>query len=245
MDIICPKGHVSTDPDYCSECGAKIVSAVSAASVPVTTTTATSDPADTTDVCPDCGTKRSNPTAMFCEVCRYNFKTHTSWNAAAAPVAPTVDPAPAAVSTPAAEPVPAPPPPPVSISDAAGPIYGWDIDIKVDASLYTEPDPAMPLPTNEPDRTFPLDLADNLIGRRSDKRDIHPEIHINDPGISHRHAKLLREMDGTYALLDLGSANGTCVNGGSILAGVKTVLKDGDSITLGMWTRITIRARRS
>ena len=66
----------------------------------------------------------------------------------------------------------------------------------VDPSLYVDPDPSMVLPMDEPPRTFPLDLAENLIGRRSDKRDIHPEVPLTDPGVSHRHAKLLREPDG-------------------------------------------------
>jgi len=30
MERVCPKGHVSTDPDYCSECGAKLDGAPSA-----------------------------------------------------------------------------------------------------------------------------------------------------------------------------------------------------------------------
>ena len=51
----------------------------------------------------------------------------------------------------------------------------------VDPSLYVDPDPSMVLPVGEPPRTFPLDLAENLIGRRSDKRDIHPEVPLTDP----------------------------------------------------------------
>ena len=61
------------------------------------------------------------------------------------------------------------------------------------------------MPADARSRIFPLDHADHLIGRRSDKEDIHPEIVIDDPGISRRHARILRAVDGTLSLLDLGS----------------------------------------
>jgi pSer/pThr/pTyr-binding forkhead associated (FHA) protein len=112
----------------------------------------------------------------------------------------------------------------------------------VDPSLYADPDPQVPCPTGEPERTFPLDFAENLIGRRSDRRDIHPEIPLSDPGVSHRHAKLLRQADGSFVLLDVGSTNGTQLNGVDVREGVRTPLQDGDQITLGCWTRLTIRS---
>ena len=47
--------------------------------------------------------------------------------------------------------------------------------------LYRPRIPDIPLPVNEPERTFPLDFAENLLGRRSDRKDIHPEIPAGDP----------------------------------------------------------------
>jgi hypothetical protein len=278
MDYICPKGHHSTDPDYCSECGAKIEGAASAlptvdasaASAPATAPMAAPMAASAApgQVCPDCGTPRSNSSATFCEVCRYNFATGTSYkvptvaSAPAAPAPPDPTTAVTSVVPPNAPAAPAPPDPvlpsaapPAQTADAASatapigdalPLSAkWEAVVKVDPSLYTDPDPSVPCPVDEPERVFHLDFAENLIGRRSDRRDIHPEISLQDPGVSHRHAKLLRQPDDTLWLLDVGSTNGTLLNGSDVPEAVKTPLKDGDEITVGFWTRIAVRETRS
>lgn len=117
----------------------------------------------------------------------------------------------------------------------------WVIVITVDASLNSEPDANVPCPTDEPERMFHLDLEESLIGRRSKSKEFHSDIPISDPGISHRHCKLVKEVDGSIALMDVGSTNGTQLNGNEAPPGVKMPLKSGDQITLGCWTRITIR----
>ncbi len=99
------------------------------------------------------------------------------------------------------------------------------------------------MPTDLRERIFPLDVADHLIGRRSDKEDIHPEIVIDDPGISRRHARILRTPDGTLSLLDLASMNGTRVDGAAVEPNVPVTLGDGSQITIGCWTRLTVKAR--
>lgn len=142
-----------------------------------------------------------------------------------------------------AEAAPAPPPappPPVPELVAAGAAARWDLHSAVDASLRRPEDPA---PSDTRPRIFPLDHADHLIGRRSDKDDIHPEIALDDPGISRRHARILRAPDGALRLLDLGSTNGTRLNGAPVEPNVPTPLADGSDITLGCWTRLTVRAR--
>src|SRR5262245_45683370 len=68
----CPKGHQSTDPDYCSECGALIGPSTVAGATP-----SGSSPALGLAVCPDCGTPRT-PGARFCEVCRHDFEAGSS-----------------------------------------------------------------------------------------------------------------------------------------------------------------------
>src|SRR5262249_51516444 len=76
----CPKGHTSTDPVYCSECGALIG--------PPTVTSATAAntaPAHGPEICPDCQTPRT-PGARFCEVCRYDFEQHASSGHVSPPV---------------------------------------------------------------------------------------------------------------------------------------------------------------
>jgi hypothetical protein len=85
----------------------------------------------------------------------------------------------------------------------------WDVIIAVDPALNKNPDPAQPCPQNAPDRTFPLDLDENLVDRRSDKKDIHPEIIVADPGISRRHLSIRRRDDGGFLAIELGSTNGT------------------------------------
>ena len=63
----CPKGHVSTESDFCSECGAKIAGA---------TVALPSSPAATgAPLCPDCKAERLDSGIVFCEVCGYNFST--------------------------------------------------------------------------------------------------------------------------------------------------------------------------
>jgi hypothetical protein len=262
MTYTCSKNpsHQSEDPDYCSICGAKIAGSVgslqAAVPDPIVTKAASGLGGET---CPDCGTPRRS-SAKFCEVCRYNFETRSAGSGAPPPVS-----APPVVSMPPVDPVPAPTPivavqTPVASVQAPDPVVPvvapdltampvpdpsslakWEVLVVVDPSLYTEPDPAVPCPVNEPERLFPVDFAENLLGRRSDHKDIHPEIPLEDPGVSRRHAKLLRQPDGSLLILDVGSSNGTYLNDVEVKPGVRTPLQPGDQITLGCWTRLTLR----
>src|SRR5262245_23035371 len=93
----CPKGHQSTDPDYCSECGALIGPSMVAGATP-----AGSAPAPGPAACPDCGTPRT-PGARFCEVCRHDFEAGaSSGHMPSAPVEPAVTIAPIAATGPTA-----------------------------------------------------------------------------------------------------------------------------------------------
>jgi pSer/pThr/pTyr-binding forkhead associated (FHA) protein len=64
-----------------------------------------------------------------------------------------------------------------------------------------------------------------------------------DPAVSRNHVTLMRQTDGSYAVVDHGSTNGTTVNDGPtpIEADVPVPLDDGDCIHIGAWTTITIR----
>jgi hypothetical protein len=55
------------------------------------------------------------------------------------------------------------------------------------------------------------------------------DVVLTDPGASRRHAQIVRRDDG-YAVTDLGSTNGTLVNGESVR---ERLLVDGDRITIG------------
>lgn len=109
-------------------------------------------------------------------------------------------------------------------------------------SLYRLP-PVFPEYSNE--RTFVLAGKQMRIGRRSTAHGPEPEIGVTgpptDPAVSRLHAVLIPAPDGTWAVLDPGSANGTLLNGRKLATGTPIPLRDGDRINLGAWTVITVR----
>jgi hypothetical protein len=237
--LICPNGHPSEESDYCSVCGAPMTGAAAAPPPPP----APVAPAPSADRCPSCGTPRADATARFCEVCRYDYQAQEPGpppvvvEAAPPPVAASAPVAPAAASAPA-PPSPAPAtPPPTGRAE-------WEVTIALDPTLDSEPDPDVKPPPDIGDRIFPIDLPEMLVGRRDDAHNIRPEIPVIDPGVSRRHAHLLRLPEGRIAIVDLASANGTAVNGAGLIAGQRRELADGDVVTIGRWTRITLRRRQ-
>ncbi len=105
-----------------------------------------------------------------------------------------------------------------------------------------EADIAFPAHTTE--RRIPLAGKQMRVGRRSATRDVDPEIDAAgppaDPGVSRLHAVLIAAQDGTWAVLDSGSANGTFLNGRKIAVGDLITLREGDRINLGAWTALTV-----
>jgi FHA domain len=225
MTYACRAGHDSDESDYCSVCGAAIATAqpprpfvgAPGRNTPLPSSVRAALPG----TCPSCGEPRLEPDARFCEVCRYDF------------VAKTGGPPPIGASTPKTTPQPLAP-------RAAA----WEITLAVDPSLDTEPDPDAPCPKDAPVQTVALDRAEMLIGRHDDRRDIHPELPIRDPGASRRHAKLIVTPEGLVALQDLASTNGTKINGKEVPSGARVTLAAGDEITLGRWTRIKVRSAK-
>lgn len=137
---------------------------------------------------------------------------------------------------------------------AARPGAAWHAVVAADRAYYETviaqggPDAAqIQYPAYCPERTFPLVGREVRIGRRSRSRGLNPEIDLSatpqDPGVSHLHAVLLAQPDGTWTLVDPGSANGTKINDGAdpIAVNVRVPLHDGDRIYVGAWTVITIR----
>jgi pSer/pThr/pTyr-binding forkhead associated (FHA) protein len=102
-------------------------------------------------------------------------------------------------------------------------------------------------PSHCPERRFSLSGPQMRIGRRSISREITPEIDLtgppSDPGISRLHAILITQQDGSWAVIDPGSENGTTVNSTEIPVGQPVPLSSGDSIYIGAWTAITIIAQ--
>ncbi|WP_028920826.1 FHA domain-containing protein [Pseudonocardia acaciae] len=85
------------------------------------------------------------------------------------------------------------------------------------------------------------------IGRRSRRHRTDPDIDLSappaDPGVSREHARLLGQPDGSWVLVDSGSANGTYLNDDPerIPRNQLIPLAPGDRIRLGVWTVITLR----
>ena len=87
--------------------------------------------------------------------------------------------------------------------------------------------PAMLVVVRDPQKgaTFPLNEFVTFIGRSSTN-----DIVFDDPLVSGQHARISYE-DGRYWIEDMGSTNGTSVNGEGISE--KTALKDGYLIKIG------------
>src|SRR4051812_19500389 len=70
-----------------------------------------------------------------------------------------------------------------------------------------------------------LDATECVLGRSADA-----QLQVEDDGISRKHAKVMVGPAGNYQLVDLGSTNGTFLNGAKISV---SALKDGDKIQIG------------
>ncbi|MCF6468148.1 FHA domain-containing protein [Nonomuraea sp. MG754425] len=215
----CPQGHPSGADDYCDVCGTQMSGPAAAPRQPAAPPPAAPDPA--AEACPVCRTPRAG---HFCEVCGHDY---TGGGAS----------------------VPAP---------LAGPMTGpglgarYEAVAAADRTYYEKviaeggPDAAaMAFPPYCPERSFPLRGEQVRVGRHSRARNLRPEIDLTgppeDPGISHLHAVLLAQPDGSWMLVDPGSSNGTQVNGRTLKVNVPVPVGPGDRIHLGAWTVITIR----
>jgi FHA domain len=78
-----------------------------------------------------------------------------------------------------------------------------------------------------PDMGFRFRIKSSVIASMG--RDIENEVVLDDPATSRHHAKI-EFRDGTYVLIDLGSANGTLVNDQRV---TERPLSDGDRIKVG------------
>ena len=220
----CPKGHISTEPDYCSECGAKIQGSIEQV---ITVNPPDILPKQVTKnavTCPACTAPHDPNSGHFCEICGYNFNTGVHGE----------------IPIKSAE---------YKVLSAEYPLptqhlalstqHSLEITITVDPALRNAESPEAP---NQPPIILRLDKDSNLIGRLSVARGINPEIALNfDTAVSHRHALINRQSDGTFTLRDIDSSNGTVLNTLELTPMVDAVLKDGDEFTLGHWTRIKVR----
>ncbi|MFI9503955.1 FHA domain-containing protein [Nocardia sp. NPDC052566] len=211
--VICPDGHESGTPDYCDVCGASIGLA-SAAAVPVATSPIA--------LCPSCG---SPSAGRFCEVCGHDSAL----------------PAPQEGPATIVESVPLPP--------AAA---GWVAVITADREFFERvqarkgPDAdQVEFPAFYPERRIALHGSEILIGKRSVSQGLTPDIDLGiapaDAGVSRAHAMLRVTSEG-LTITDLGSTNGTSLNGSDELIPAESAvpLRHGDRIHLGGWTTIVV-----
>ncbi|MFF7339287.1 FHA domain-containing protein [Streptomyces sp. NPDC008163] len=103
------------------------------------------------------------------------------------------------------------------------------------------------LPAYSPEQQLALTGGQITIGRRRHSTGESPDIDLSvppeDPGVSHQHAVLVQQPDGSWAVVDQNSTNGTTVNGAEepIQPYVPVPLQDGDQVHVGAWTTITVR----
>ena len=185
-------------------------------------------------VCPKCQTAQLDPNGQFCENCGHKLGE---------PV-PEVRVPVAVISTSAQS------PPSTTNSSATAPLTseelpsiestgaGWRIECRVFKGNSKGGDAA---PVYESAFELVLKNPVTQIGRSSQKRNLHPEIACDwDDAVSHRHAKIELDPEGNAFLVDLGSTNGTMLNGKLIAANTPTKLKDGDRISLGGKTALIV-----
>jgi FHA domain len=168
---------------------------------------------------------------------------------------PEAEAASSAVTEPPVEspPVESPPVESPPVSEPAGSLTGWVAVVTADREYFEDviadghlDAASIDFPAYCPERRFQLSGTEMRIGRRSRSRKLEPEIDLTgpptDPGISHLHAAFVAAQDGTWSVLDCGSANGTQVNGREIAVGEEVPLRDGDRVCLGAWTTLTVHA---
>ena len=228
----CSKGHISDEPDYCSECGVKISGNGITGSNNSSTSSQTS-----LQICPDCAAPHESGSGNFCEICGYNFLTGGHNEVPIAAISTTT------IAT--VEPIKTIPNVVISSSSSVSSeikeILAWELVVSIDPTLASPESP--PPPSDRTPMTIRLEKPSNLIGRTSQLRAIYPEIPLDyDDAVSSRHALVNRQPDGSFVLRDISSSNGTIFNGIEIKSLVDIPLKNGDRFTLGHWTSITVKA---
>ncbi len=102
------------------------------------------------------------------------------------------------------------------------------------------PAPASPgrLVSKETGAEIPLpDRPEITLGRFDSVTGKHPDVDLapfdGKRLTSRRHAKILREEPGLFLFEEIGTANGTFVNGQRLATGVKAPIRDGDELRFG------------
>jgi hypothetical protein len=238
----CPNGHDSETDDYCDVCGLKIGSSEPPSPVPSTRPSA-ADPgveAPAGDVEPECRCPVCQAVVAaddrYCEDCGHDLDLPAPDDQPSDREPPITTPNPPKLPST----TPNPPKPPSSAP--------WEIVAEADQAYFQKFDHTADLafPAVAPTRRFSLTGDEIFIGRRSVSQGIFPTIDLSaaptDGAISHTHAKLERQADGSWVLYD-SSTNGVYLDEATepVARGVPIAVQDGTRLHLGAWTTLTLR----
>jgi len=216
MTATCPNGHASATDDYCDQCGAPIAAARTRVPGDAPAVSSSEASAARADEAP------APPPGESCPQCaaarhgddRYCEACGYDFEG---------------------------PPPGIAV---------WEAIASADRTLFDRLAPdGVSFPQSYVERRFRLTGDYVRIGRNhgdtpADAVEINLAGAPEDPAISHVHASLERQSDGSYAVRDLGSTNGTTVNDDPTPAptdaSAVVPLADGDRIHIGAWTTITM-----
>lgn len=123
---------------------------------------------------------------------------------------------------------PAPPPiPPIAETPSATMVYRPDeLRAADEPEVAPEPEPEERVTLTVDGRAVPI-TSDRVVVGRSRECDVR----LDDGNVSRRHVELIREGNGQWTLVDLGSTNGTELNGTRVRG--RTTLDGGDRIAIG------------
>jgi len=221
VSFVCRRGHHSISDDFCDVCGAKNrdVRQTFMANLPQPSAPP-SGPA--VQPCPVCSTARE-AAGEYCLNCGYDFVTGERFGPIIPSRAPTVAQAPAAA-------------PAATLGRRSALSRRFVVVVSVDparadqgmqASGWAEPW----------EHVVTLDGSSMVIGR-AEAAGVSIPIR-GDQYVSRQHAEIV-ELEGEWAVRDLGSTNGTRLNGASLIGSQLKPIAAGDVIELGCCSKLTI-----
>jgi hypothetical protein len=239
MGFQCPWGHQSTNDEYCDFCGALNPAAQQlvrgSVGRPAGGVVAVAE-----QPCVVCGTERDG-TDRYCANCGYDFEMgeplptppegwETLQSGPDQAVVASSHQAPAPPRQGTAPERPAAPQPP------GGAVPQLVLLVGVNTRRFDDPG-SPPPPADLAERVFMIDRSPILIGRDG------PGLQIpvrGDPYVSRRHAEVVW-MGTTWGIRDLGSTNGTRVNGTPVEGSEIRPLAPEDVIEVGFFTQLRVR----
>jgi FHA domain/zinc-ribbon domain len=220
VSLTCPNGHKSTTGDYCDQCGLRLAPCAPSSAVEAPVAPTAREETELSPLpCPVCGERRE-PGARFCERCGADLDD------------PNLEAAPG----------------PSSATGSTSRPVEWQLVATCDQSYFARVEAeGVDFPTSAADRVFSLTKDRVAIGRESDAGPDEQAVDLScpptDSGISRRHALLIRQAHGGWAVIDRQSTNGTYLNDSADPISCQELVEvsEADEIHLGAWTTITLR----